>query len=78
MEIFIQNKPRQWNKSTNIVLIEQTIHAHEILSNGWKSLHTKWHLSRPSNSGGNVRPHSVHSRTKVRLFATSLLIDKIY
>ena len=30
-------------------------------------------VTRPSNSDENVRPHSVHSRTKVRLFATSLL-----
>ena len=49
-----------------------------MLNNASELLHTKGHLSKTRSTAANVRPRSVHSRTKVRLFATSLLGTVVY
>ena len=55
-------------------LTPQTIHDDEMLSSALKTHHTTGHLFKSRNSDTNVRPHSIHSRTKVRAFATSLFL----
>ena len=72
-EQFINIVKQIWRESQVIVLDIQNFHSFQKVTNALKQLHTQWIVSTFSNKAANVRRQSVLSRTKVRLFATSLM-----
>ena len=69
--------PNWWNL-VSLLWAVRNIHEQETIANALKQLCTKQHSSNSSNIVRNVRLRSVSSRTKVKLFATSLFEYRMY